>query len=73
MDAQLVQIREQQNEVWNRFVTEPGVIIGVNLLKFMRLDAWVSYRFVPGIDLPETNSNLLNTFNCSISLKFGKF
>lgn len=55
------------------FVIEPGVMVGVNLLKFMRLDAGVSYRFAPGIDLPETNSNLLNTFNGNISLKFGKF
>lgn len=55
------------------FVIEPGVVAGLNLLKFMRLDAGVSYRYAPGIKLPETNSNLLNGFNANISLKFGRF
>jgi len=55
------------------FVIEPGVVLGINLLKFMRLDAGVSYRYAPGIQLPKTNSNLLNGFNTNISLKFGRF
>jgi hypothetical protein len=55
------------------FVIEPGVVVGVNLLKFMRLDAGISYRFVTGLDLPKTTSNLINSFNASISLKFGRF
>jgi hypothetical protein len=55
------------------FVIEPGVVVGLNLLKFMRLDAGVSYRYAPGIELPKTNSNILNSFNANISLKFGKF
>jgi hypothetical protein len=55
------------------FVIEPGVVVGLNLLKFMRLDAGLSYRYAPGIELPNTNSNILNGFNASISLKFGKF
>jgi hypothetical protein len=55
------------------FVIEPGVLVGVNLFKFMRLDAGISYIFAPGIDLPKTSSNLMNSFNASISLKFGRF
>lgn len=55
------------------FVIEPGVVLGINLLKFMRLDAGVSYRYAPGIELPKTDTNLLNGFNASISLKFGRF
>jgi len=62
------------NYAWDSFfVIEPGVVVGLNLLKFMRLDTGVSYRYAPGIDLPKTNSNLLNGFNVNISLKFGKF
>lgn len=55
------------------FVIEPGVVVGVNILKFMKLDAGISYRFASGIDLPKTASNLMNSFNASISLKFGRF
>jgi len=55
------------------FVVEPGVMMGVNLIKFMRLDAGVTYRFAPEIDLPQTSSVLLNSFNAVVSLKFGKF
>ena len=55
------------------FIIEPGVVVGVNLLKFMRLDAGVSYRFASGLNLPKTNSNLMNSFNANISLKFGRF
>jgi hypothetical protein len=55
------------------FVIEPGVVVGINLLKFMRLDLGVSYRYAPGINLPETDSDLLNGFNATASLKFGRF
>jgi hypothetical protein len=55
------------------FVIEPGVVLGINLLRFMRLDAGVSYRYAPGLELPRTSSSLLNGFGANISLKFGKF
>lgn len=41
------------------FVIEPGVRAEVNLLKFMRLNAGVSYRYTSGLDLINT-SNTLN-------------
>lgn len=55
------------------FVIEPGVMMSINLIKFMRLDAGITYRYAPNIDLPETNKKLLNTFNVVVALKFGKF
>jgi hypothetical protein len=55
------------------FVLEPGVMVGINLLKFMRLDAGVTYRLVQGLNLPETESGMMNGFNAKLSLKFGRF
>ena len=55
------------------FVFEPGVAVGFNLLKFMRFDTGVSYRFASGVELPKTSSNLMNGLNLNFSLKFGKF
>lgn len=55
------------------FAIEPGVTIGINLFKFLRLDAGVSYRYVHELNLPETPSDLMNGFNAKVSLKFGKF
>lgn len=55
------------------FVFEPGVAVGFNLLKFMRFDTGVSYRFASSVELPKTSSNLMNGFNLNFSLKFGKF
>jgi hypothetical protein len=57
----------------SNFVIEPGVMVGINVVKFMRFDAGVSYRYAPGLDLPKTDSNILNGFNATVSLKFGKF
>ncbi len=69
------------NNYWNDseyawdsfFVIEPGVVIGLNILRFMRLDAGISYRFASGIDLPETPGTLMNSLNAGISLKIGRF
>ena len=55
------------------FVIEPGINIGLNLIKFMRLDAGVSYRITSGLSLPKTDKAMMNGFNANISLKFGKF
>ena len=55
------------------FAFEPGVNVGFNLLKFMRFDTGVSYRFASAIELPQTSSSLMNSFNLNFSLKFGKF
>lgn len=55
------------------FVVEPGVRVELNLLKFMRLDAGVSYRYTPDLDLMSTPDDLINSFNANIGVKFGKF
>jgi hypothetical protein len=60
--------------IWDSyFVIEPGVVIGINLLKFMRLDAGISYKYVSGLNLMKTDKTMLNGFNANISLKFGRF
>jgi hypothetical protein len=55
------------------FVVEPGVMVELNLVKFMRLDVGVSYRYTPDLDLVNTPGSLINNFNANVSLKFGKF
>jgi hypothetical protein len=55
------------------FYVEPGVQAEFNLLKFMRLAVGVSYRYSPNFDLEKTSSGLINQFNGTVGLKFGKF
>jgi hypothetical protein len=59
------------------FVVEPGVMVEVNLLKFMRLGAGISYRYTPDLDITlgksGNDNGLINNFNANLSLKFGKF
>lgn len=55
------------------FVIEPGVQVEFNLLKFMRLAMGVSYRYSPNLELEQSPSDLVNQFNGTIGLKFGKF
>jgi hypothetical protein len=55
------------------FVVEPGVRAEVNLLKFMRMNAGVSYRYVGGLEMINTPDNLMNNFTATVGLKFGKF
>ena len=67
---------DQNDNVYNwdsYFVLEPGVIVGINLIKFMRLDAGITYRLVQGLKLPETGKSMMNGFNAKVSLKFGRF
>jgi hypothetical protein len=54
---------DPDDEIYNwdsYFIIEPGVMIGINLLKFMRLDVGVSYRFIQGLNLPETGTDMMN-------------
>jgi hypothetical protein len=55
------------------FVIEPGVRAEINLFKFMRLNAGVSYRYTSGLEMINTPGNLMNNFTGTIGLKFGKF
>jgi hypothetical protein len=65
---------EWDDELWDSyFVIEPGVSVGLNLLKWMRLDGGVTYRYVPNLSLPKTGDNVMSGFNLNFSLKFGRF
>lgn len=55
------------------FVFEPGVRAELNILKFMRLYAGVSYRVVGGLQMINTSSDMMNNFTGTFGLKFGKF
>jgi hypothetical protein len=55
------------------FVIEPGVRAEINIFKFMRLNAGVSYRYTDNFQLVNTSDDLLNNFNATVGLKFGKF
>jgi hypothetical protein len=55
------------------FVIEPGVRAEINLLKFMKLNAGVSYRYADGVQLINTSGDIFNNFNATVGLKFGKF
>ncbi|MCX6305490.1 MAG: hypothetical protein NT040_11030 [Bacteroidetes bacterium] len=55
------------------FVFEPGVRAEVNILKFMRLNAGISYRYAGGLELIHTSGDLMNNFTATVGLKFGKF
>ncbi len=65
----------EQNIIANTafFVVEPGVEVELNIVRFMRLSAGISYRYAHNLDLPETPTNAFNSLSGSISLKFGKF
>ncbi|MGE5423763.1 MAG: hypothetical protein ACM3N9_00280 [Syntrophothermus sp.] len=55
------------------FVVEPGVKAEVNIFRFMRLGAGISYRYTPDLDLPNTSTDFINNFTVGGSIKFGKF
>lgn len=55
------------------FVVEPGIRAEVNITKFMRFNAGVSYRYAPNFQLMNTPKDMINSFTGTIGLKFGKF
>jgi hypothetical protein len=55
------------------FVIEPGVRAELNILKFMRLNAGISYRYTAGVDLINTSDTFMNNFTATVGLRFGKF
>lgn len=55
------------------FVVEPGVTLGINVLRFLRVDIGASYRYIPDLDLPVTDDDMLNGFNATVGLRFGRF
>lgn len=63
------------------FVVEPGVEVQLNMTRFFRISAGVSYRYTSDIYLLYSNTNadpvaspsLLRGLNGSVKFKFGKF
>ena len=55
------------------FTFEPGVRAEVNVFRFMRVNAGVSYRYVNGLNLMKTSSDMMNNFSATFGLKFGRF
>jgi hypothetical protein len=55
------------------FVLEPTVGAELNLISFMRLALFASYRLVRGVDLAELDGGDLSGFAGGAMLKFGKF
>jgi hypothetical protein len=54
------------------FAIEPGGHIQLNIFKFMRLNAGISYRYVGNLQLLNTPGNLMNNFTTTIGLEFGR-
>jgi hypothetical protein len=57
----------------NFFVVEPSVEVELNVFRFMRFAAGVSYRYAPNVSLIDTPSNAFNGPSGSITFKFGTF
>ena len=55
------------------FSLEPGIRAEINVFKFMRFNAGFSYRFVSGLEMINTPSDMMNNFTATAGLKFGKF
>jgi hypothetical protein len=55
------------------FSIEPGIRAEVNVFKFMRLNAGISYRWVGGLEMINTPRDMMNNFTATAGLKFGKF
>lgn len=70
---------ERQNQVRNMideevfWVVEPEANIELNVARFFRLGAGISYRFMQEIDLQNTAKDAFQGFNYSLTLKFGRF
>ncbi len=55
------------------FIARPGINIEVNLLRILKLDLGVNYRFTTGYDFSNTNPGNLNGWSGNIGLKLGWF
>ncbi len=55
------------------FVVEPAVQANLNVTKFFRISAGVSYRYVTGVTTPATTNEKLSGANGVLTFRFGKF
>lgn len=54
-------------------VIEPGLEMEMNITRYFRFSLGGYYRYTSGIDLMETESDVLNGFSFGVNFKFGKF
>ncbi len=54
-------------------VIEPGVEMEMNIARYFRFSLGGYYRYTSGIDLMNTESDVLNGFSFGVNFKFGKF
>lgn len=55
------------------FVAEPALGAQVNIVRWLRLDAGGSYRFVSGVTLPGVRDAQVSGFSGTLALAFGRF
>jgi hypothetical protein len=55
------------------YVIEPGAHVQMNLFKFLRLNAGISYCYAGDLQLIHTLGDLMNNFTATIGLEIGKF
>ena len=55
------------------FVIEPGVKLEVNLIKHLRIDLGISYRYSPEKDHLATSPDMVNQLTAKLAFMFGKF
>lgn len=55
------------------FVAEPELSLEVNIVRWFRVNAGGSYRFVSGASLPGVGNGQLRAFSGTLALAFGKF
>jgi hypothetical protein len=55
------------------FVIEPSIEVELNVIRFMRIAAGVSYRYASNLNLITTPNDSFNNFSGSVTLKFGRF
>lgn len=55
------------------FVSEPGVRLEMNILKWLRFTPGVSYRYAYGSDAEGLSDDDINGISYNLTLKFGKF
>ena len=55
------------------FVAEPGLEIEVNITKYFRLGAGMTYRYVSGTELENIDDGDISGTTAMISFRFGRF
>jgi hypothetical protein len=55
------------------FVAEPAANVELNIIRFMRIDLGVGYRFISGVDKYNVTDANLSGVSAVLTFKFGKF